>query len=432
MKAVGIIAEYNPFHNGHAHQISFLKEQGATIIVAALSGCFVQRGTPAWTDKYLRTKMALSQGVDFIFELPVLYALSSAEGFAFGGISLLNSLPLNAFCFGSEYGKLAPLQTIADFLALNEKTDSSYDSIFQNHLQKQLKLGASFPVAREKALQIIFPDLLKEEPTLLKSSNNILAIEYLKAHCRLNSNLVPLTLLRDDNGYLSTDTNGHTGKASAMAIRKNYAQHNSLRQIQDLLPESCHELLANAPHRFPIELTDFNQQLYLCLRKAKEPSDYTKYGEISPELAHRLWNFLPEYTTVSDYIEKVHTKNFTDTRVFRSLMHIMLGITKEQIQQTKQEVPYLRLLGMNKEKSSFLRQITKLPVITKVADYRKILTTFYTNHEELSDEKKQSRLSYALDCFQTDLLAADIYRNTLYQKSGILLPDEFQNGIEIK
>lgn len=429
MKAVGIIAEYNPFHNGHAHQISFLKEQGAQIIVAALSGCFVQRGMPAWTDKYLRTRMALSQGVDFVFELPVLYALSSAEGFAFGGVSLLNALPLDGFCFGSEAGNLKSLQTIANFLT--NPANASSDIFYQQELQKELRNGFSFPFARERALKKISPDLFQEEPTLLKSSNNILALEYLKACNKLKSHLQPVTLLRDDNGYLSTNTETNSGKVSAMAIRTSYIKEKTLDSIQTFLPQSCYKLLSMHPEHFPIEIKDFDQTLYVCLRKAKSPADYTAYGEISIELAQRIWKFLPEYTTILDFVEKVHAKNFTDTRIFRSLIHIMLGITKEQLQYTRLEVPYLRLLGMNKEKSTYLRQINQLPLITKVADYEKILTDFYTNQDVISDKEKQSRLSHALNCFQTDLLAADIYRQTVYQKTGLLLPDEFHNGIEI-
>ncbi len=450
MKSVGIIAEYNPFHNGHAHQIAFLKEQGAEIIVAALSGCFVQRGMAAWTDKYLRTRMALARGVDFVFELPVLYALSSAEGFAFGGVSLLNALPLDGFCFGSESGNLEPLQTIADFLVsndngsrynINNKTlqantfsdaaASSPNVLFQQELQKELKKGASFPLARENALRIVFPDLFQKNPKLLCSSNNILAVEYLKACGILESNLQPVTLLRNDDGYLTPNLNPDTGKASAMAVRTEYRVHKSLDSIKSSIPETTYHLLKENPDRFPLEINDFSDIVYTCLRREKSPKNYTTYGEISPELSQRLWNCLPDYTSFLDYSQQVQSKNFTYTRIFRSLMHIMLGITKEQLERTSMEVPYLRLLGMNKEKSSYLRQIEKLPLITKVADYEKILTRFYKNQATLTDTEKQSRLSHALDCFQTDLLAADIYRQTAYQKLGVLLPDEFHNGIEM-
>ncbi len=431
MKSVGIIAEYNPFHNGHAHQISFLKEQGAEIIVAALSGCFVQRGMPAWTDKYLRTKMALAQGVDFVFELPVLYALSSAEGFAFGGVSLLNALPLESFCFGSECGNLNQLQNIADFLLLHDKSHSSNDSFFQEELQKELKKGCSFPIAREEALRTAFPSFFENNTENIFQSNNILAMEYLKACRILGSTMQPVTLLREDNGYLSTTVKADTKKASASAIRAEYQKHSSLKAVQHVLPQSTYELLEEHPDRFPLQLEDFDHSIYVCLRRAKSPADYTAYGEISLDLAQRFWNCLPEYTTIHDYIQRVITKNFTYTRIYRSLMHILLGITKEQLQRNKMEVPYLRLLGMHKKKSSYLRQIKNLPIITKVADYKKLLTAFYQNLDSLSDTEKQSRLSHALDCFETDLLAADIYRQTAYQKSRILLPDEFHNGIEI-
>ena len=447
MKTVGIIAEYNPFHNGHAHQISFLKEQGAEIIVAALSGCFVQRGMPAWTDKYLRTKMALAQGVDFVFELPVLYALSSAEGFAFGGVSLLNALPLEGFCFGSESGKLEQLQTIADFLVSNDKTKhhTGYDimteendsagcsssTVFQKELQSEMKKGVSFPYAREKALRTVFPDFFQNNPMLVAAPNNILALEYLKACRILDSKLQPVTLLRNDHGYLETNLEPGTVKASAMAIRSQYKNHRSLDVIKPSIPETTYNLLKENPNRFSLDMNDFSDIVYTCLRREKSPENYTSYGEISPDLAMRFWKHLPEFTSFWEYSDLIRRKNFTYTRIFRSLMHITLGITKEQLERTKMKVPYLRLLGMNKEKSAYLRKIKKLPLITKVADYEKILIGFYEKQDTLSNAQKQSRISHALDCFRTDLLAADIYRQTLYHKLGVLLPDEFHNGIEI-
>lgn len=432
MKTVGIIAEYNPFHKGHAHQIAFLKKQGIDTIVVALSGYFVQRGVPAWTDKYLRTRMALEQGIDFVFELPALYALSSAEGFAFGGVSLLNALPLDGLCFGSECGDLKPLQAIADFLYRNDQVTNAEDAaLFRQHLQKSLKSGLSFPAAREQALHMFFDSLLEQYPDLLSGSNNVLSIEYLKALKKLNSPLQPVTLSRKDAGYHSTTLEHHSGNASASAIREAYRTSTSLESLRPFLPEAVYELLQEHPRHYPLSLDDLSSSIYLCLRKASSPEDYTAYGEISPDLAQRLWNFLPEYTTVTDYIEKVKTKNITYSRISRSLIHLLLGITGQQTKQAHMQVPYLRLLGMRREKSSFLRQIKSLPVITKVADYPSIFADFYNSQDDLSQEEKHSRQNDALDCFQTDLLAADIYRQTLFHKTGIRLPDEYHAGVVI-
>lgn len=447
MKSVGIIAEYNPFHRGHSRQISFLKEQGVENIAVALSGPFVQRGAPAWTDKRLRTKMALEQGVDFVFELPVLYALSSAEGFAWGGISLLNALPLDGVCFGSECGELAPLQKIADFLTQQDRffsTDcpSAGTSEYQQYLRDYLKSGISYPAAREKALSHFFPKLLTENPGLLSDANDILAIEYLKALKKINSPLRPLTLSRNDTGYHSRNIDAEISSASA--IRHAYAASSSLEGCRHAMPESVYSLLQKNPQRYPLQTDDFSSLLYLRLRQAKSPEEYTVYGNISPELARRMWKSLPDYRDASSYIQSLKAKNNTHSSISRAMACLLLNITT-QLEQAEQGVPYLRLLGMRREKSGFLRQITRLPLITKVADYEQILKSFYrdspeeyteaqgTAHERHPHTHKKApcSLTFALDCFEKDLEAADIYRQVMYEKLGYMLPDEYRCGIEI-
>lgn len=426
MRSVGIIAEYNPFHRGHRRQITFLREQGAENIAVALSGFFVQRGAPAWTDKSLRTRMALEQGADFVFELPVLYALSSAEGFAWGGVSLLNALPLDGICFGSEYGSLESLQKIADFLAEqdcppsmdNPPAGQAEPSQYQKYLRSYMKQGNSYPTARELALSHFFPQALLGDAGIVSSANNILAIEYLKALKKSKSTLVPMTLTRNDSGYHSQRIDGDLSSASA--IRHAYASASSLSSCRDALPGSVYSLLSENPRRYPMQVNDFSELLYLRLRQMEPPEEYALYAHVSPELARRIWKALPEYTDFSSFIQRLKTKNSTYSHISRALTCLLLGITEEQMKQAGQAVPYLRLLGMRREKSSLLRQITALPVITKAADYLDILTSFY-----------QDRRSFALDCFRTDLLAADIYRQTMYHKLGYMLPDEYRSGVQI-
>lgn len=441
MKSVGIIAEYNPFHKGHSRQLAFLREQGVENIIVALSGPFVQRGTPAWTDKRLRTRMALEQGVDFLFELPALYALSSAEGFAWGGISLLSAIPLDGVCFGSECGNIKPLQMAADFLTEQDcfpgngtsGTKQENPSQYQQYLRKYVKQGESYPTAREHALSHLLPELISQYPALLSSANNILAIEYLKAMKKINSSLQPLTLPRNDAGYHSQQIHGEM--ASASAIRTAFETDSSLERCRQALPETVYSLLQKSLHRYPVKLNDFSELLYLRLRQIKTPEEYTLYGNISIELANRMRKLLPDYTGISSYIDALKTKNTTYSCINRSLTCLLLGITTEQLKQTQYSVPYLRLLGMRREKSSFLRQVTSLPIITKAADYQSILSSFYSqakdNKSQAEHQKKQSRLSFALNCFETDLLAADIYRQTVYHKLGYLLPDEYRSGIQI-
>lgn len=425
MKAVGIIAEYNPFHRGHSRQISFLKEKGTDIVAVALSGPFVQRGAPAWTDKSLRTQMALGQGVDFVFELPVLYALSSAEGFALGGVSLLNALPLDGICFGSESGDLKSLQMVADFLAKQDCPPPSGNlpagqentTQYQKYLRTYIKQGRSYPAAREMALSRFLPKITSADAGIVTSANNILAIEYLKALKRLESPLAPITLKRNDSGYHSRRMDGSLSSASA--IRHACMSAASLSSCRHALPDSVYSLLSESPHRYPVQRNYFSELLYLRLRQMESPDEYVLYAHVFPELARRIWNTLPQYTDYSSFLQKLKTKNCTYTHISRALACLLLGITKKQMAQAGQSVPYLRLLGMRREKSSFLRQVTTLPIITKTADYREVLTSFYQDS------------SFALDCFKTDLLAADIYRQTMYHKLGYLLPDEYHSGIQI-
>lgn len=424
MKSIGIIAEYNPFHRGHRYQISYLKDHGVKNIAVALSGPFVQRGAPAWTDKFLRTKMALEQGVDFVFELPVLFALSSAEGFALGGVSLLNVLPLDGLCFGSECGHLEPLQHIADFLTEQDvlPTNHNESTEYQNCLQDYLRQGYSYPAARERALCQFSPELFSNNPTLLSDANNILAIEYLKALKRTYSPLRPMTLTRNDAGYHSRTIDNTI--ASASAIRHTYTTSLSLEECRHALPENVYSLLLRNKQRYPMQTDDFSNLLYLRLRQMKSPKEYTHYGNISPELAQRMGKQLPNYRKISTYIEALKTKNITYSSISRSLFCLLLGITSQQLTQIKEGVPYLRLLGMRQEKSSLLRQITNLPIITKVANYQNILETFYLN------TNLQSRLPFALNCFETDLAAADIYRQAMYHTHGYMLPDEYRSSIQ--
>lgn len=419
MKTAGIIAEYNPFHKGHARQIDFLRQQGVETIAVVLSGPFLQRGTPAWTDKTLRTKMALLQGVDLVFELPVLYAVSSAETFARGGVSLLNTLPLDSICFGMECQELTPLQKIADFLAEQDHTNRKQISPYQQQLRTALEQGLSYPVAREQAIKQFFPELLEQYPHLLSAPNNILALEYLKACRRSNSPLQPVALQRNDSGYHS-ETLSETF-SSATAIRKEI-EGTSLKSCQSSLPEDIYALLADHPTHYPIRIDDLSQALYAVLRRAGDPEELTLYGRISPELARRILHLLPDYTNISSYIDALKTKNKTYSHISRALICLLLGITTRQLTQTEQEPPYLRLLGMRRQKSHILRQVTQLPVITKTADYRQILTNFY---------QSDTRLAFALECFETDLRAADIYRQTMYHKTDTMLPDEFHTTVQL-
>lgn len=416
MKSAGIIAEYNPFHNGHLYQIETLKQDyGFETVTIIMSGEFVQRGAPAWTDKYLRTRMALDAGADFVFELPSRFALSSAEAFAMSGVSLLAASGLaDTLCFGCECEQPDILQQTAAFLyeaetARDSCPDHAETELFRQYharIQSAMKKGMTYPLARQNALKALLPALNGYNDTLLSSPNNILAIEYLKANRKQKTPLSILPLLRTDGGYHSQHITGSL--ASASAIRQQFCRTGSLRGLERVLPAFVWRLLQEEK-RFPIETDDFSDMMYYRLRQITSSDHLTDYPDISEELSQRIRKLLPEYQTVSQFTGLVKTKNYTYSRISRSLFHILLDQKKEE---SSPAAPYLRLLGMKKDKSYLLRQVSKIPVITKVADASGIL----------------GASSDAWNCFQQDILAADIYRQAANHKLGCHIPDEYRAG----
>ena len=406
IKFTGIIAEYNPFHNGHKHQIEHLRSLGTGVIAVAMSGDFVQRGAPAWTDKYTRTQMALSQGADLVFELPTVYTLSSAEHFAFGGISLLNALHMDSVCFGCETPSLPLLDSAAELL---QKEPDDYRQTLQQHL----KSGASYPAAREAALRQSMPEL---PPDFLSGANNILALEYLKALRSTHSTMTPVPILRTDSGYHSTELSGETF-SSASAIRFSYKDTDSLNDISHALPEEIMTLLKKRSGHLGMDTTDFDALLYYALRRAVQKGTLTHYGDIHEELANRIIKSLADYQTADTFILSLKRKNITYSRICRCLFQLLLEIPAEFVKGTSHPVPYLRLLGMRRQSSGYLRRITELPILTKMADAWDILS--------------DSPYPYAKDFLSIDLFAADLYRQTLLQKNGTVIPDEDHAGIVI-
>lgn len=410
METAGIIAEYNPFHKGHSRQIHFLREMGIKQIVVVMSGDWVQRGEPAWTDKYLRTKMALEEGADLVFELPVLYALSGGEGFAFGSVSMLDALSLDCFCFGSECGKIEPLRQIADFLADEPEQ-------YRQLLKEKLRQGVSYPAARECALSHFMPEV----SGLIARPNNILGIEYLKAVKCLESSITPVTLQRNDKGYHGEEISS-VCPSSAAAVRKTYARQGRMDDCREALPDRVYSLLQGHPGRFPVESDDFSSLLYYSLKRAVQKEELTNYGGISRELSNRIKNCINDYENILQFAGLLKTKNMTHSHITRSLFHVLLGMENRLCRQIHAPVPYLRILGMRQRAGGLLRRGFPIPVITKVADYKKVLADSYSG----------SALSFAAECFELDIFAADLYRQTVWNKTGEKMLDEYRTGIMIQ
>ena len=364
----GIIAEYNPFHNGHAYQIEQARLlTGCDFLVVVMSGDYVQRGAPAVFDKYTRARMALACGADLVLELPVACSCASAEFFASGAVSLLDGLGCVDFlCFGSESGDLQSLMEPARILAKESP-------VFQEALRRGLSLGLSFPAARKEAFRAC-----ASNPDILDLPNNILGIEYLKALLQRESIIKPVTIKRKGQGY--HDTRLDSGFASASGIRRFLKQEeaplSALPALKESLPDPVMEVLKDTlAHTLPVWEEDFSMLLrYELLRQSA--SDLTRYADISPDLGRRLKNCADKFSSFSEFVALVKTKDVTYTRITRALFHILLNLTGEDTRNSV-AMPYARILGFRKDHSrilGLLKENSRIPIIPKAADYKTYLT----------------------------------------------------------
>lgn len=391
MKTVGIIAEYNPFHNGHAYQIAKAKElTKADYVVVVMSGNFVQRGQPAVMEKSFRAKAALLCGADVVIELPVHYATASAEYFASGAAALLDRLGVVDFlCFGSECGDIERLLSLVDALLAEDET-------FRAALKNGLKEGISYPQARNDALCARFPQLLPELP-LLKHPNNILGLEYLKALKKRNSRLHPCTVTRVGAGY--HDECLDNSYSSALAIRESFAAGKDILFIKEQVPPTVYELMnCHYQKHFPILPEDFSLPLG-CKLIQEAAKNFSIYFDIDNCFSDRLHRFLPAYTDYLSFCEKLKTKNTTYTKVSRSLLHILLNIYQADMDAYCAEdyVYYARILGFRKEAAPLLSAMktnTSVPLLSKLADAKCRITS--ENGRRMLEQDIQASHIYAL------------------------------------
>nr|WP_288828308.1 nucleotidyltransferase [uncultured Clostridium sp.] len=410
--AVGIIAEYNPFHNGHAYHIIKAKElANAEYAVVVMSGDFVQRGSPAIYDKYTRTAMALSCGADLVLEIPSVFASSSAEDFASCAVALLNGLgAVDSLCFGSESGDMEKLSAIATILA-NEP------AIYSEELRIQLKKGAAFPKARNAAL-VTSGAVREEDASILSSPNNILGIEYLKAIYRQNASLIPLTIERNGSDYhdplLTPDR-----FCSATGLRKALKETDHLSSeetIFDYVPEPVKLKILESK---PLYYDDFNLLLNTALlRLSMEGIPFQNFADVSDELAARITKQLPDYHTFEEKINQLKTRQYTYTRISRALLHILLGTTNQLTAAGRQAgyAPYARILGFKKTSVPLMGEIKKrgsIPLIAKTAGAE----TGFTGA--------------AASMLRHDFYSSHIYQTVLQAKYDIKVKNEFTQSVVI-
>lgn len=411
MKVVGLITEYNPFHNGHEYHIEEAKRvTGADYVVVVMSGDFVQRGTPAFMDKYMRTSMALACGADLVFELPVCFSCASAEYFAHGAVSLLDRLGIVDFiCFGSESGDIHGLTSLAKILIQEPRE-------YKDYLNKSVKEGKTFPEARMEAISKMSDT---SYVSLLSSPNNTLGIEYIKALMNLGSKITPVTITRQAAGYHSEDltkSDGGIAISSATAIRKNLKDLDSFHHLKNHVPEKVFDLLlAEYNKTFPITEEDFSLLFHYRLMQLDKAS-LAAFLDINSDLANRISNHSGKLDTFTSLAQNLKSRQWTLTRINRALLHILLDIKTSDMLEYKSAgfAQYARVLGFKKESSHLLRKITKsekIPVITKLG----------------SAADKLSPLGKRM--LEQDIFAASLYNQVVFHKYQTKLSDEYTKGV---
>lgn len=404
MNIGAIIAEYNPFHNGHKYQIEkFRQEQNLDYILIIMSGNFTQRGEPAWMSKYLRTRAALTGGADLVIELPMYYATGSASLFAEGAVAHLNALNcVDSLCFGCEIEEnesihQKQLEKAAALLVIEPEE-------FKQKLARFLKAGLSYPAARAAALNGFI-----ENPKLLSMPNNILALEYMAALKRTDSNIRPVLIQRKGEGYHSTKADEVFSSATAIRQSRENTWTGIPEEIQPLMKESFGK-------EFPMILDDFSAMFVAAFLRSS--GHLTDYPDMTEELSNRMTRCFEHYRNLSSFLMETKNKAYTHSRLSRCVSHILLEQDKDILRQAKCDgyAYYARILGFQKKAAPLLNCIKKqssIPLIGKMADYQKNLH------------------GNGLRLIHADIRAADYYRTALQMKYKCAMKNEFNQGIII-
>lgn len=361
-KVLGIVAEYNPFHNGHLYHLEkSKKDTGSNYTVAIMSGNFTQRGSTSLIDKWSKAETAIRSGIDLVIELPVLYATSSAENFAEGAIKILDSLKVvDYISFGAETSDIEILDKCADVLYHEPK---QYKTLLSHELSK----GVSYPKARENALMLYLNDIRKFA-NVLSSPNNILGIEYLKALKKLKSNLKPYSIARFEVGYHDLSYIGDI--ASSTAIR-NMIKNNGFHALSSLMPAASYSILMKNIQAGHIvsDISVFEKEIIYLLRKMP-PAEIAELPDVSEGLEFAIKNAANSCNTLTEFLNIIKSKRYTTTRFQRILLYALLGITKKDMAMSKKTQPYIRVLALNKRGKFLISEIAKanpkLKIITSV------------------------------------------------------------------
>jgi len=411
MRAVGLVTEYNPFHNGHLHHLrESLRMTGADASVAVMSGHFLQRGEPALADKWVRTEMALAAGVDLVFELPFAFACNSAPHFAMGAVQSLNALGvIDSLCFGSEAGELAQLNRVASVLIERQGELARLTAA-------RLRDGVSYPAARSSVVAGFLPEL---PPDILASPNNILGIEYLKALRSSGSQLVPYTIKRLGAGYHDTDVT--TQVASATGIRKMIAEG---QDVDFWLPGPCRKIL-NGALQAGRHLDAGRLFVALQSHLLQEPEMFRNVYLVDDGIDRRISLAALQAGSFADLVAEVKSRQWTQTRIQRIMMYLLLQVKVTEMQAFLQVGPlYLRLLGSSERGRKILaraRRRKRLPIIADPARATNTLRKFYRNRSTFQQ--------LAEEMLRLDLRATRIYGLLQRTPSGEYLNQDYYQPV---
>ncbi len=357
MEIIGIVAEYNPFHNGHLYQIQKIKEKYPdSILVAVVSSTFTQRGTVSILNKWTKTKIALDNHIDIVIELPFVYATQSSDIFAKGAVALLNKLKVTRIIFGTERDNLNELSLSAD-IQLNNK---EYHKLVKLYLSK----GLNYPTATNKALE----DLTGQVVT---TPNDLLALSYIK-EIKSNNYQIKYENIKRTSSYHGTEINNNI--TSASNIRKLYQEN---KDIDNLIPYSKEQLYKVDMNKF---LPLLKYQIFL------NQDNLNKYQTVDEGIEGRIIKYITKSSTYEELINNIKTKRYTYNKISRMLLHILISFTKEEAQNIN--IDYIRLLGFSPNGKNYLNKIKKeldVPLITgykknisKVLDIELRTTKIYT------------------------------------------------------
>lgn len=361
---LGIVGEYNPFHNGHLyHILKSKKETKSDSVIVAMGGNFTQRGETSVVDKWVKAEMALANGADLVVEIPTIYATSSAENFADGAIKILNSMKIvDTISFGVENENLNKLNIIANILYEENKE-------YKELLDESLKKGISYPKAREEAIIKYLND--SSYKSILSEPNNILAIEYLKSLKKNKSNIKPISIKRKEVGHLSLD---YIGEFASGTLIRNLIKQGKFNDIKRFMTPASYTILMEEikDGHFVKDISIFENIMIYNLRRMNL-EEIKNLPDVSEGLENLIKKASNSCNTIEEFINIVSSKRYTNTRIKRIMLYSLLGINKKDIEFSKKINPYIRVLGANRKGKELISQMVKenpkLKVITSVKKF---------------------------------------------------------------